>query len=267
MKKISKILILILLMHLILGFSLLAGCSPIWQSLPKHEEREVGDFIVIFSSEGYCYIKGTTEQGNSKRFLVVPEQIEGVPVYEFGKEAIIMELPPEIKSDVLEKIFIEGQMQLGSPQAVPKDDCPNFKKIIWVSESYSLPSTNSVEPYYYPRIICENHAIEHPDWITLTPANVSYYYNYENAENYGYYWVDDCDYGGKIEFIPNDPIRDGYTFGGWYKEAECINQWDFDNDTLPEEKTELKEIYPNGESTFIEVPIYQETILYAKWIK
>lgn len=100
--------------------------------------------------------------------------------------------------------------------------------------------------------------------IDACPANISYYYNYENAENGGYYWIDDCDYGGKIEFIPPDPVRDGYTFGGWYKEAECINAWNFGADTLPEKQTETQE---NSRGETEEVTVYQETILYAKWIQ
>ena len=71
--------------------------------------------------------------------------------------------------------------------------------------------------------------------------------------------IDDYDYGEKIEFIPPDPEREWYTFEGWYKEPECINKWDFETDTLPEEVTETNE---NGE----EEVIYQETILYAKWV-
>jgi len=33
---------------------------------------------------------------------------------------------------------------------------------------------------------------------------------------------------------PPDPTRDGYTFSGWYKESECNNLWDFENDTVTE---------------------------------
>lgn len=81
-------------------------------------------------------------------------------------------------------------------------------------------------------------------------------YNFEGALYSGYYWIDNCDYGTKIEYIPENPEREGYAFGGWFKEAGCINKWDFDEDTLPERKLDEE-----GRE------IYQETRLYAKWIK
>ena len=59
-----------------------------------------------------------------------------------------------------------------------------------------------------------------------------------------------------IEFIPPEPQREGYTFGGWYKEKECINEWNFEVDITKEE------IYPSTISRFEEYP---GTYLYAKW--
>ena len=32
---------------------------------------------------------------------------------------------------------------------------------------------------------------------------------------------------------PKDPVRNGYTFGGWYKEADCQNAWDFTSGKMP----------------------------------
>jgi len=37
--------------------------------------------------------------------------------------------------------------------------------------------------------------------------------------------------GGKA-VRPADPIREGYTFAGWYKEAACTTAWNFDTDTV-----------------------------------
>ena len=69
-----------------------------------------------------------------------------------------------------------------------------------------------------------------------------------------YYWIDN--YGEKIEYIPENPIREGYKFEGWYKESDCINKWDFETDALPQARVD-----DQGQE------IYQETKLYAKWIK
>jgi uncharacterized repeat protein (TIGR02543 family) len=56
--------------------------------------------------------------------------------------------------------------------------------------------------------------------------------NYSNmnnsTDNCGYYWIDDVNSGHKIITVPPDPSRNGYTFGGWYTETECINKWDFE---------------------------------------
>ena len=80
---------------------------------------------------------------------------------------------------------------------------------------------------------------------SLLKANVTYYLNYD--EN-NYYYIDYYENGEKILYIPPEPQRDGYSFGGWFKEADCVNQWNFDFDTLQITNEE------------------QEVKLYAKWI-
>ena len=88
-------------------------------------------------------------------------------------------------------------------------------------------------------------------------ANVSYMYNYENCPNDGYYWVDSYD-NDLISFIPPTPKRDGYIFDGWYKEYECINEWNFSIDKV---KDEIRYIQGNKYNE------YTGIYLYAKWKK
>ncbi|MBO6263496.1 MAG: InlB B-repeat-containing protein [Clostridia bacterium] len=69
--------------------------------------------------------------------------------------------------------------------------------------------------------------------------------------------MDNSDYGTTIKDTPYYPLREGYGFTGWYKEPECINKWDFENNTLP-----TVEYDEEGNPTE-----YIETKLYAGWQK
>ena len=79
----------------------------------------------------------------------------------------------------------------------------------------------------------------------LLKANVSYCLNYDGNN---YYYIDYYECGEKIMYIPPEPQRDGYSFGGWFKESDCINEWNFSVDTLQIAEEE------------------QDVKLYAKWI-
>lgn len=269
MKQIGYILLAVLAVVAIV-FIWMACVGLIFKPQEKIEytDREVGDFVVrCYDDYDYCEILGTTAQVDSKRFLVVPEEIDGLEVRSWGEyrpNGFIMSQGaynnPKIESQGLEKIYFEKLKNYSAN--VSSSSCPNLSKLIYL-DFFSVPWGFN-EDLYFPRQRYETlKGYSHSD-IRALPANVSYYYNYENAENGGYYWIDDCDYGSKIEFIPPEPTREGYTFGGWYKEPDCINEWNFDTDTLPEKQTQMQE-NPLGELE--DVTVYQETILYAKWDK
>lgn len=42
---------------------------------------------------------------------------------------------------------------------------------------------------------------------------------------------------GGLVTEPEDPTADGYTFGGWFKEAGATNEWDFETDTVTADTT------------------------------
>ena len=268
MKSVTlKMLILSLSIMLSIILLIGTGCSIEYKG-PEYEDRESGDFVVRFyKDKDYCEITGTTEQGNNQRFLIIPEYIEGVKVRALGYESLLSGFDPsnltfpEITSDMIEKAYFKSDIAVNARSFW---NCTVFQKVMYPtvndeSDRLSRSRTN----VYYPRKSFESvYGTNYTQGYRRFPANVSYYYNYEDSANSGYYWIDDCEYGGIIEYIPPEPKREGYEFGGWYKEAECINAWNFDTDTLPEEKKEL-EAYGDG---FREVTSYQETILYAKWV-
>ena len=248
--RLCKILTAAILMATTLMLSACSGCA---------RNEEWGCFTVKFYDDREtAYITGLTELGQQQRFLVIPEEIDGVKVYTIGERPLLQMWSSlgsaDICSDKLEKIYIPFSISIISGSF---RNSPNLIKVFSITGEFvsglEAPARN-----YYTNLAYLNDLTNAAQQI-ISRANVSYFYNYNIEENYGYYWIDDCDYGSKIEFIPPEPERKGYTFGGWYKEPECINKWNFETDVLPEERTEINE---EGE----EEVVYQETKLYAKWV-
>ncbi len=216
-------------------------------------------------------ILGLTDKGREQEYLVIPETIDGMNVIGIGcnsggdvssiKEKYGDEKYAQFKSDKLRKIFIISEVDIVQGWMVDKivENREPFEAIFYISNQKSWVYTPDVF-FFFTSMKGEkdlkswNKQLQDP-YNCYYAANVSYYYNYETAPNDGYYWIDNYAYGEKIEYIPENPTRDGYTFDGWYKESECINAWNFEVDTLPEEQFNEEEI-----------TIYQETKLYAKWI-
>ncbi len=235
----------------------------------KYKYTEIAsEFFTLryYEKDNYYEITGTTEQGNNQRFLVISEYIDGIKVHALGYNAPFRLYEPDIKSDVIEKVYFEDEIE--EINSYSFRDCPNVEKVMYPAADSTAASIGGYGiTVYCPRKMYEaEYGTKYISYGKCLRANVSYYYNYEGAEHDGYYWIDDCDYGSMIEYIPPAPKREGYTFAGWYKESECTNAWDFDTDTLPEEKKGVEEVYKNGDYVLEEIVVYQETILYAKWV-
>ena len=231
-KRILKILLSTILMATTLMLSACSGCV---------RNEEWGYFTVKFYDDREtAYITGLTELGKQQRFLVIPEEVDGVKVSTIGERPLLQMWSSigsaDICSDKLEKIYIPFSISIISGSF---RNSPNLIKVFSITGEFvsglEAPARN-----YYTNLAYLNDLTNAAQQI-ISRANVSYFYNYDIEENYGYYRIDDWDYGSKIEFIPPESEREGYTFGGWYKEPECINEWDFETDVLPEERTEINE--------------------------
>ena len=88
----------------------------------------------------------------------------------------------------------------------------------------------------------------------------------------GLMYLAECSYNNYddelIKYPPADPVRDGYEFAGWYKEPECVNEWNFETDIVPKKKfTRWQKDNELTRMWYRECYLYNETALYAKWIK
>ena len=242
----KKILVTIFLM---LFITCLGGCQN-----PESVLYEDEYFVYRYHVYNYdksimddcMHLEGLTEKGNEQEILIIPSQFNGKKVKLGTGYTSPAETDFKIRNNNIKKIYVPEDV--GDVYYI---SAPRKTKIFALSAHISpLAEPDS------GRLYKNREAYEKGFKNFECPANVSYKWNYEEAPNSGYYWIDDYD-NEIISYIPTDPTREGYIFGGWYKEPECINKWDFDTDIVP--GTEWKSEWIIAE--------YQETILYAKWLE
>jgi uncharacterized repeat protein (TIGR02543 family) len=250
----------------------LSGCvSPPDEYLPIVQDANFQYSIKTYkdgSQEAYLY--GFTESGAEQTHLVLPPDINGIPVVGFGYRIKAnygnlwnnyVEVF-EFKSEILERLYIpfSGAENKWNKVFHSYGDVDNCYFVFWYDLTiWALPSNRIIIGYNLLSEYVNNG--KNADYAKCLLANVSYMYNYDDAENDGYYWVD-CYDNELIKFIPPTPTRDGYTFGGWYKEPECLNAWDFENDKVDKDIIEVKKY--NNSNNYSTDDI---TFLYAKWLK
>ena len=254
-KKIGIFISLIL--FLMSSLTMLTGC---WRVGVFETEY----FICKDTGKETVYILGLTDKGKEQEYLIIPEKINGkiVGIGMFGDRTIFKLTGGEdtsIQSDNLKKVFFMAEerpsvvwdawphqnwfAKLKNPLiegvfAMGYDICDNYELANYTSEN--CVQCFSLEPHKVGSVYHE------------IAANVVYMYNYTGAKNKGYYFIDNYELE-TIKYIPEDPVREGYEFGGWYKESECIHQWDFERDIVPYTTNK------NGETNRV--------LLYAKWIE
>lgn len=193
-------------------------------------------------------IVGLTAEGLMQENLVIPREIDGhtVEYVGFRDESLFHNDSHRFYAENIKKLYIHENIK-----EIVYFDCDGADLVV-CADTYDVRFTFA----YFENIYLNSELYNSSTYSEqIKPANVSFMYNYDDSENEGYYFLDNVEVGGKI-FEPIEPKREGYEFTGWYKDAECSMKWDFETDTLPEQifDDEGKEIY-------------QETKLYAKWIK
>jgi uncharacterized repeat protein (TIGR02543 family) len=222
------------------------------------------------------YLVGFTELGLEQSELVLPQEINDIPVADFGygKGYLRYKHYGSFESEKLKKLYIpftlKGWDMFGESNL---PNCYNVK-ICNLSFFYAGEAGNIFSYKLYNELLNNTettHTLIVKGEGRQILANVSYMYNYDDAENEGYYWADSYD-NDIITFIPPEPTRANYTFVGWYKEPECINIWNFETDKTGDELVIDVETLPSSYNKFSPnfPPQYDENSgirLYAKWNK
>ena len=253
MKKTLKIASMILGLT-ILSLATMTGCSE--------NLHTSGDFVYRLNEDAFI-LEGLSEQGKQKETIVVPEEIDGYKVKELTYP-YWLGYRGYFESESIKQLYIIPDLSW-SP-IISGDRMINLEKVVFIGVNNSLRDVSASGIYNVPMVyfstirnnrnieVSETGLLDYGNEDNFWLSNCNYFYNYAGAKNDGYYWSDNYDYGEKITYVPQNPEREGYIFGGWFKEPECVNVWNFDADTLPEAK------YNEEDEA-----LYQETRLYAKW--
>ena len=274
MKKTKRKFFMSLLLACVMFFTIsLSGCMGIISKViidlfnieGEYPEYESGDWRYAVrknkngTKEGYLI--GFTEEGKQKKCVVLPTELGGVTIvgicYRYRTSMMSASQVGKIESDCLKRIYVPNAYTYTKMNYANVVDRLPFDclQIVW--------QDRNADTGWSVRIFMDKHYIladnlcksETENWhYKGYVANVSYMYNYDNAPNDGYYWADNYE-NDLIKYVPPEPKREGYTFGGWYKDKECTEKWDFESD-----KTGDNIQYVFGYQ-------YTGTYLYAKWRK
>lgn len=168
-----------------------------------------------------------------EKTLDINVEITGVTKAETKKLGKITELP-DSKSLVFTVLLTEEQSQKkmyvaydhGGLNLLPENKVIQEKGVVKFT-------ANEFSKYYL--ISSKEESVTPPVDPPVTPP-VTYYTIRFDSQGGSAVSSQSLTYGSKIQ-EPEAPVREGYTFEGWYKEAEGTNPWDFTKDTVTSSHT------------------------------
>ena len=229
-KRLTTIIALLLLCTIFL--SCMSGCTK-----GNNKIFETDLFRCMYNGDKTgVIILELTEKGQEQEILVIPEEINGVPVVQLGGVTGYPNHLHYLKSENVEKIYIKAGLKYIADSALPiKSNITicfiggienlhvttfNFNKALIIIPEKETEYINIFDYHVQQR------------GVEIKVANIVYYVD-ENKEKI--YWIDYLCENEKIIFPPI-PILDKKRFEGWYSENNKISEG---REIEGEEKLEL----------------------------
>ena len=239
------------------GLAALCACGTValysCSGLAGGEIMYSGDF-------GYCYINYSgdsrprvngdyvaivelTTEGSEKETLIVPDEIDGKPVIQIGNMTGIGYSYSINYAGVWKWIYLPKNIQ--SCERFTSSELRTKKRLIMACNNLEYLHNVVRRPIYVSEDLYVEYQQEYQKSELNSLVKIA---DLQYISDGQVYFIADYDEGETIAYVPEAPEKEGYEFGGWYKEEECENEWNFEEDTftLAEGQTVMK--------------------LYAKWI-
>ncbi|MDE6411977.1 MAG: InlB B-repeat-containing protein [Clostridia bacterium] len=221
----------------------------------KYKQQKGGFYYYVDKwdfGEDAAVILGLVSEMKEREELVIPEALGGYPVRQIGAshstglgtgptyyygirakntEKIVINHDcyladfgiKQFEGDIIvnANVTIAGNMYRWYESSEKKEDGKYYA-------ANNIQINVELEKYYRFELFCYEQA-----------NNVSYEAMGGNLKTFYTIVKDGCYLN-----LPHDPVREGYNFGGWFKDEECLKEWNFEEDIVEEDIT-----------------------LYAKWIE
>ncbi len=240
MKKTSKLILTLLTTAAITSLS---SCDLFNQD---YETRISGDFLykyikssdakITYEDGDYVAIYELSTEGLTKDTLIVPDEIDNKPVIKIGLPGSESTRNIFTGSPSFTSLYLPKSLEVMGCHSL----CTNKKLFIIESDNYYIHGNKQHGANLYLPENLYNEYINYYDEedLGLTSLHIA---NLEFISEGEVYFIGDYEEGDLISYVPDAPNKEGdYNFVGWYKEEECINEWDFTNDTFSLNEGETK---------------------------
>ena len=234
-KQVTTIIALLLLCAVFL--SCIGGCT---KEDSKIFETDLFRYRYNKDKTGVIILE-LTEKGQEQEMLVVPEEINGLPVVQLGDDYAI---PRCLRSDTIKKIYV-GATVLLSNSSIIMDKLEDIIVYPFSNEEIITVIYNigEVKTYINKGINGTDYFDKHGFHTTFNEyfyeANITFYSEPEDM-----YFVDNYS-ASNLYYMPEAPQKEGCYFVGWYSDVDLNNMWD---GKYPDSQEETLNLYAKWEN-------------------